>query len=278
MEYPKFSVAMCVYGGDNPEWFRTAVESVLNQMVLPDEIVLVVDGPVPEALEQVISGYEQQSVFKVIRLAENQGHGNARRTSLEHCSHELVALMDADDLSVPNRFERQLATFTKDPKVSIVGGNITEFCGEQSHVVGVRCVPQEDADIKTYMKVRCPMNQVTVMLKKSCVQAAGGYIDWFCNEDYYLWLRMHLAGMKFANVPEVLVNVRVGEDMYRRRGGWKYFQSEAKLQKYMLDHHVIGFGTYTMNVAKRLIVQVLLPNRLRGWVFQKFARSKQNND
>ena len=274
MDYPKFSVAICVYGGDHPEWFRTAVESILKQTAPPDEVVLVVDGPVPETLDHAISGYEQQSVFTVIRLAENQGHGNARRTGLEHCSHELVALMDADDISVPERFALQLARFAQDPTLSAVGGNITEFCGEPDHIVGVRSVPQDDAEIKAYMKVRCPMNQVTVMLKKSDVAAAGGYIDWYCEEDYYLWLRMHLQGMKFANVPAILCNVRVGEDMYRRRGGLRYFKSEAKLQKYMLDRHVIGFGTYTMNVAKRLIVQVLLPNCLRSWVFQNFARSK----
>ena len=85
---------------------------------------------------------------------------------------------------------------------------------------------------------------------------------------------MHLAKRNFANIPQVLVNVRVGEDMYQRRGGLKYFVSEAKLQKYMLDHGVINVGTYVMNVTTRLIVQVLLPNRLRGWVFRKFARSK----
>ena len=277
MEYPKFSVAMCVYGGDDPAWFQTAVESVLNQTVPPAEVVVVVDGSVPETLDRVIRNYAQHPVCKVIHLADNQGHGNARRISLDNCSHELVALMDADDISVPQRFEWQLAAFAKEPEVSAVGGNITEFCGEPDHIVGVRAVPQDDAGIQSYMKYRCPMNQVTVMVRKSHVAAAGGYIDWYCEEDYYLWLRMSLQGMKFANVPEVLCNVRVGEDMYQRRGGLKYFQSEAKLQKYMLEHKVINFGTYAMNVAKRLIVQVLLPNQLRGWVFQKFARSKQND-
>ena len=278
MKYPKFSVAMCVYGGDDAEWFQTSVESLLNQTAPPDEVVLVVDGPVPEGLGHVISHYEKDARFKVVRLAENQGHGNARRVSLEHCSHELVALMDADDISVPRRFELQLDQFLQKPELSIVGGNISEFCGEPDHIVGVRAVPQDDMEIKDYMKYRCPMNQVTVMFRKRDVDAAGGYIDWYCEEDYYLWLRMSLQGMKFSNVPEVLCNVRVGEDMYQRRGGRKYFLSEAKLQKYMLNHEVIGFGTYLMNVAKRLIVQVLLPNRLRGWVFQKFARSKQDYD
>ena len=116
------------------------------------------------------------------------------------------------------------------------------------------------------------MNQMTVMFRKAAVDGAGGYVDWYCDEDYYLWLRMMLAGAKFANLPETLVNVRVGKEMYRRRGGMRYFKSEAKLQKWMLDNKIIGFGTYAVNVAKRLIVQVLMPNRIRSWVFQKFAR------
>ena len=116
------------------------------------------------------------------------------------------------------------------------------------------------------------MNQVTAMFKKTSVKKVGGYIDWYCNEDYYLWVRMAKAGMRFANLPDGLVNVRVGKDMYSRRGGIKYFRSEAKLQKYMLDNGVINFWTYFMNVNKRLVVQVLLPNRIRGWVFKKFAR------
>lgn len=274
MERQKFSVAMCVYGGDDPQWFAQAVDSILNQTAVPDEVVLVVDGPVPETLDAIISGYEQNPIFRVVRLKENQGHGNARRASLDGCTNELVALMDADDLSLPDRFERQLAVFAEKPQTDIVGGIIDEFIDDPGQVVGVRHVPCTDGEIKEYLKTRCPMNQVTVMFKKSSVAAVGGYVDWYNDEDYYLWLRMYLAGMTFANLPETLVHVRVGKDMYRRRGGWRYFKSEAKLQKYMLQHHVIGFGTYAMNVAKRLIVQVLLPNRLRGWVFQMFARSK----
>ena len=274
MSETKFSVSMCVYGKDDPQFFRAAVESILNQTVTPSEVVLVVDGPVPEELDAVIRGYEAMPIFRVVRFAENQGHGNARRAGLAACSNELVALMDADDLSAPDRFQKQLAKFAGDPSLDIVGGMITEFVGEPDNVVARRDVPLEDQDIKQYMKKRCPMNQVTVMFKKTSVNRVGGFIDWYCDEDYYLWLRMTLAEMQFGNVPDVLVNVRVGEEMYQRRGGKKYFLSEAKLQKYMLDHKIIGFFTYMMNVNKRLIVQVLLPNKLRGWVFQKFARKK----
>lgn len=274
MSYQKFSVSMSTYANDNPDWLKEAVESILNSTVKPDEVVLVVDGPIPQVIDDIVTEYESNPIFKVIRLVENQGHGNARRTGLENCSNDLVALMDSDDISLPERFKKQLAVFNENPELSIVGGNITEFINEPENVVGKRTVPENDCEIKEYIKTRCPMNQVTVMFKKKDIDEVGGYIDWFCEEDYYLWLRMYLKDMKFANLPDILVNVRVGEDMYQRRGGIKYFISEAKLQKYMLNNKVIGFKTYFMNVVKRLIVQVLLPNKIRGFVFKKFAREK----
>jgi len=274
----KFSVSMCVYGGDNAEFFDVALDSVIGQTVQPAEIVLTVDGPIPEAIENVIQKYRTQLAgtaiqLRVVYLEKNMGHGEARRICFENCSYDLIALMDADDLSVPDRFEKQLAVFEKNPELSIVGGNIQEFIGITDNCVGKRIVPETDADIKAYMQKRCPMNQVTVMFCKSDVAEVGGYIDWFCEEDYYLWIRLALAGKQFANVPENLVNVRVGEEMYQRRGGWKYFVSEAKLQTFMLKKGIIGLPRYIINVAQRLVLQVLMPNRLRGYIFQIFARS-----
>ena len=277
--YPPFSVSMCVYGGDNADWFDASLESVINQTLKPNEIVLVVDGPVPQKIDDIVQKYnricEDKIYFNVVRLPSNEGHGNARRKSLNHCQYEYVALMDADDISVPERFEKQLDCFLQDDTLSIVGGNIVEFISDTGETAGKRIVPQEDAQIKTYMKSRCPMNQVTVMFKKHDVEEVGGYIDWYCEEDYYLWLRLALANKRFFNLDDILVRVRVGNEMYNRRGGLEYFKSEAKLQKYMFNNHVIGIGTYTINVAKRFVVQVLLPNKIRGWVFRKFAREKE---
>ncbi len=273
MSLTPFSVAMCVYDGDNADHFKVAVDSILNQTVQPDEVVLVVDGHVSSPLASLICEYEKIPCFKIIRLKENQGHGVARRESLKNCSYDYVALMDADDISVPTRFEKQLKVLNDNKSISVVGGNISEFIDFEDNIVGHRNVPFEDSEIKRYLKTRCPMNQVTVMFRKKDVNDVGGYIDWYCEEDYYLWLRMYLKGMCFSNIPEVLVNVRVGKEMYQRRGGLRYFKSELKLQTYMLKNKIIGFPTYLVNVGKRLIVQVLLPNRLRGWVFRKFARS-----
>ena len=268
----KFSVSMCVYGKDDPAWFKTAVDSVIEQTRRPDEIVLVVDGPVPRELGAVIDEYEKLDFFKVIRFEVNRGHGEARRAGLENCTYDVVALMDADDISVRDRFEKQISEFEKDGDLDIIGGNITEFIDTTDNAVGQRVVYSSNEEIRRDMRNRCPMNQMTVMFKKSSVQSVGGYVDWFCDEDYYLWLRMLLADMRFKNIPETLVYARVGKEMYQRRGGARYFKSEAKLQGFMLKNKVISFPRYMINVNKRLIVQVLLPNKLRGWVFKKFAR------
>jgi len=269
----KFSVSMCVYQKDNAQWIKEAIESILNQTHKASEIVIVVDGPVPDTINQVIKRYEENEQFKVIRLPENQGHGKARQCGLENCSNELIALMDADDICVKDRFEQQIRFF-EDNKVDIVGGNIAEFIGEPENIIAYRTVYCSDEEIKRDMKNRCPFNQVTVMFKKSSVLKAGGYIDWFNNEDYYLWIRMLLNGCNMKNTGTVLANVRVGNDMYQRRGGLNYFKSEVKLQRYMLNCEVIDVCTYLINVTKRFIVQVVLPNRIRSWVFKKFARKK----
>lgn len=268
---------MCVYHGDDPGHFAKAIRSVIEQTLQPNEIVLTVDGPIPNTIDAVIESIgrklaDTSILFKVVRLEQNRGHGEARRICLENCSHELIALMDADDISASNRFERQMNYIRAHPEVSAVGGNISEFIDTPEHIVSKRIVPATDEKIRNFMGKRCPMNQMTVLFRKSDVEKAGGYIDWYCEEDYYLWIRMALAGMKFGNVDEILVNVRVGAEMYQRRGGIRYFKSEAKLQKYMLDHKIISVSRYLVNVGERFVLQVLMPNKLRGWAFRKFAR------
>ncbi len=270
----KFSVCMSVYKNDNPNYFFDAVKSIYNQTCPPDEIVLVIDGPIPKVLQDTIDSLTQEiDIIKVITLDRNMGHAFARQTCLDAAKNNLCAVMDADDLSVPDRFEKQLTAFEEHPEVSVVGGLISEFIHKTDNLVGTRTVPEMDADIKEYMKSRCPMNLVTVMLKKNDVMKVGGYQDWYCEEDYYLWIRLALGGYKLYNIQERLVNVRVGEEMYQRRGGMKYFKSEAKLQKYMFDHKIISMPKYFFNVAIRFAVQVAMTNSIRGWVFQNFARN-----
>ena len=269
-----FSVAISVYKSDDPKFFDRALFSITEmQTIKPDEIVLVVDGPVCEELNRVIEKYERlYSIFHIIRLEKNGGLGNALKIAVESSKYDLIARMDSDDVSVPTRFEQQLRYFEEHPEVDIVGGDITEFIGDESNIVGKRVVPKSNEEIREYMRRRCAFNHMSVMYKRNAVQGAGGYQDWFCNEDYYLWIRMWLNHAVFANTGSILVNVRVGKEMYQRRGGWKYFKSEAKLQSFMLKKGVIRVPRYLVNVSERLILQVLMPNKVRGWVFRTFAR------
>jgi glycosyltransferase involved in cell wall biosynthesis len=271
-----FSVSMSVYEKDDPQYLSIAMESVFEQTVKPTEVVLVVDGPVPETTSQIIetmlSTYKN---LKVSHLEKNMGHGWSRRIGLKNCNCELVAIMDSDDICVPNRFEKELQCFENDKDLSVVGGYIGEFEGDVKNIIGIRKVPLDDHEIKQYLKLRCPFNQMSVMFRKSHVNNVGGYQDWHCEEDYYLWIRMALAGCKFKNLPENLVFVRMNQDSYMRRGGLRYFKSEAALQMYMYENKVIGFFRLLINVLIRFIVQVLMPNRLRKWIFKKWFRAKK---
>lgn len=274
MDRIEFSVAMSVYKNDCADYVRRALDSITqDQTVKPSEVVLVADGPLSDDLNEMLDQYEmQESTLRVIRQGKNTGLGLALKHAVEHCQYEWIARMDSDDISVPSRFEQQVSYICKNPDVDIVGGNIAEFIDLESNIVGVRQVPTTDRELKEYAKRRCPFNHMTVMFKKQAILDVGGYQHWHYNEDYYLWLRMILADKKFANLDANLVKVRVGKEMYQRRGGLMYFKSEAKLQGFMLKNKVIGFPRYVANVSLRLVLQVLMPNRVRGFIFQKFAR------
>ena len=274
-----YSVLMSLYKKEKAEYLRLSLDSMIHQTVAPDEIVLVEDGPLTDELGAVICEYQNRypELFHIVINRANLGLGLALNKGLEACRNELVARMDTDDSSKSDRCEKQLLYFSEHPETAVLSGQIKEFISTPGKVVGKRVVPKTDAELKAYMKRRCPFNHMAVMFKKSDVLSAGNYQDWFCNEDYYLWIRMALLGMEFANLPDTLVNVRVGEDMYSRRGGIRYFKSEAKLQGFMLKKGMISLPRYLLNVAERLVLQVLMPNRVRGWVFRKFAR-ESNGD
>ncbi len=275
----EFSVLMSVYKNDIAKNVIVAIKSIIEQTVRPSQIVIVVDGPVPNECMDALNSIKDEygELIEIYPLEENVGLGNALKEGMKHCKYELVARMDSDDISVEDRFEKQLAMFEKDSELSAVGSDIAEFIGEKENVVSIRDVPQSHDDICAYLKKRCPLNHVSVMLKKSDVEKAGGYLHWFYNEDSYLWVRMYLAGCKFANIKENLVLVRINEDTFYRRGGKKYYNSERDLFKYMLNNKIITKGQYRKSCFLRYIIQVLMPNWLRKFVFLKMMRKSPAN-
>lgn len=276
MTISPFSVLMSVYRNDKPEDFLEAVKSVsVKQTLPPDEIVIVVDGPVPESLEKTIIEIEKNiPSSRILWQKENKGLGQALNIGMKACSNELVARMDADDISVPDRFEKQIAYMKSHPEVTVCGGQISEFIDSPENVVAYRKVPLDPIDCLNYFKDRDPLNHMTVLLKKSAVMKVGNYQPWHLDEDTYLWGRLLKNGYRIANLQDILVNVRVGKEMYARRGGWKYFKSDSKILKWKLDNGFLSHSRFFYNYMARFGVQVLMPNSLRAWIFKKLLRSK----
>lgn len=274
----KYSVLMSVYKNEKVEYFNEAIESLLNQTAPPDEIVLVRDGMVYEELQNTIDGYVSKypNIFTYLPLEENGGLGKALAYGLPYCRNELIGRMDTDDISVPNRFEKQLDFMQNNPDVDIVGGNIAEFLGSPEQIVQYRVVYGTHEEIVNDIQNRSPMNHVTVMFKKSSVLKAGNYESFYQFEDWYLWVKMYLSGCKFANLNDNLVNVRIF-DMSARRGGKKYYKSCKRLLKIMRENKIIGRFKYIKVKTVRFIGYVLLPNKLRSFLYTKMLRKKTNN-
>lgn len=265
---------MSLYIKEKPEYLKQAIQSMLNQTYQPDEIVIVKDGKITNELQIVLDEYKDRypKTFNVVGYEKNKGLGLALEYGLKYCKNELIARMDTDDVAVKNRCEVQLDFLQKNPEITIVGGQIEEFMGEIDNIIGKRVVPEKHANIIKYMKKRCPFNHMTVMFRKQDVLDVGSYQDWHYNEDYYLWIRLVMAGKKFANLSDILVKVRVDMDMYQRRGGKKYFVSERNIQRLMLKNDIIGYPRYILNISERLVLQIFMPNWLRKVTYMLLAR------
>lgn len=268
-----YSVLMSVYYKENPSFLKQSMQSILQQTQKTNDFVLVCDGPLNEELDTVISEMKQQfeGCMNVVRLAENVGLGRALNVGIKHCKNELVARMDSDDISYPDRCVRQIAEFQNDPALDICSGGIEEFEDTPEHIESSRIPPETHEEIYEFAKKRCPFNHPCVMYRKSAVEAAGGYQDFYHLEDYFLWVRMLLNGSKGYNLQQPLLWMRAGNDMYKRRAGWTYAKSQIKLFKFMRQKKMIGWGSYCVSCAIRT-ASALAPNGLRRFMFEKLLR------
>ena len=266
----KFSVLMSLYIKEKPENLIECIESILNQTVKADEIVIVKDGPLTDELENTLSKYinENPKLYTIVPLEKNVGLGLALAEGISHCKNELVARMDTDDIARNDRFEKQLAEFEKNPALDICGSHILEFEDDVKNIVARRKVPLDDKSIKEYQKKRDSFNHMTVMYKKSSVLKAGNYQSCMLMEDTLLWVNMILSGATCANVDDFLVDARIGKGMYERRGGWAYFKKYKQARKRVRETGYIGFFDYYYTLLVQFGVAIM-PNKVRGFVFKK---------
>lgn len=268
-----YSVLMSVYYKEKPQYLKQAMESIQGQTVPTDDFVLVCDGPLNEPLDKVIAEKQQEMgiTLNVVRLAKNGGLGNALNEGIKHCKNELVARMDSDDIAYLDRCEKQLEVFSARPEVSICSGTVEEFTTTLDTVDARRVPPETNAEIIEFAKKRCPFNHPCVMYKRSAIEAVGSYQDFYLLEDYYLWIRLLMAGYQGYNIQEPLLHMRAGSDMYKRRAGWKYAKTQMRLFKYMKDSGFIGNGQYIESCVIRS-GSSLAPNWLRKFMFEKVLR------
>ena len=202
----KYSVLMAVYQKDDPNFLKESIESILKQTIFPSEFVIVIDGPITEYLNSVITKYSKKhsKVFKIIRLEKNVGLGKALKEGINHCSYEFIARMDADDYSFPDRIEKELKYLNENPQIDLIGTQAIEFINDINNPVQYNNFPTKHEDIVKYSHSRNPYSHPSVIFKKSKVLNAGSYQDAYLCEDYDLWIRMIQTGCKCANLPEYL--------------------------------------------------------------------------
>lgn len=273
-KYENYSVLMSVYYKENPQYLEEAIKSIQEQTLLTDNFVLVCDGPLTAALDKVITQKEQEmgDVLDVIRLNRNRGLGNALNEGIKHCKNELIARMDSDDIAYTDRCEKQKSIFELHSEVSLCSGIVEEFSQSPDSVDARRVLPETNAEIIEFAKERNPFNHPCVMYKKSAVEAVGSYQDFYLLEDYYLWLRMLMAGYQGYNLQEPLLHMRAGSDMYKRRSGLKYAIMQVALFRFMRKNRFISTKKYIKSCIIRS-ASSFAPNWIRKSVFKKILRN-----
>ena len=272
----KFSVLLSVYFRENPKYFKQAIDSIINQTVVPNEIVLIKDGPLTDDLNNLINNYvcSKPNLFKVIELSTNKGLGNALAIGVLECSNEVIARMDTDDICKLNRFEKQLKFLEENPEIALVGTNVEEFNSVPGDLKRYRKMPEKGYQLMHFSRFRNPVNHPTVMFRKSKVLEAGNYNgDILLFEDFSLFIRMLQKGSSFYNMQECLLYFRtgIGIEVIKRRSGLYYVKNEWKFAKLALKIKNLTFFEWVFYICTKLPLR-LLPPKVILFVYNKFLR------
>lgn len=270
----KFSVLMSVYYKDKKEYLNEAIESIINQTLLPNELIIVEDGPLTSEINTLLTNYTQKYEWiKLVKLAENRGLGEALREGIKYCKYEYIARMDADDFSLPNRFEKQINFLQKNLEIDLLGGYICEYDEELINPISIREVPLQAEEIKKFMRARNPFNHVSVIFKRSAVLLSGNYENMLYFEDYYLWCKMLSNNCNIMNMNEVLVNVRAGKSFFKRRGGIRYAKAVIHFEKSIMKLGIIT----ELECVKFILIKIIMaifPPCIREYIYMKKLRKR----
>ncbi|MGO4922425.1 glycosyltransferase [Bifidobacterium choerinum] len=268
-----YSVLMSVYFREKPEFLSTALASMIEQTRRPEQIVLVEDGPLPQNLEDMISSFDARypNLFTVVRLPKNGGLGNALAQGILSCRNDVVARMDSDDYSFPERMEKELRVLIEE-ELDFVGSQIVEFEDDPSNPIAQSMLPVGQRDIEAYSKRRNPFRHPSIVFRKSAVLSAGNYSSKYLYfEDWDLFNRMLANGCRVVNIDEPLVAMRVNNNFYERRGGVGYMRYVWKFNVGQLKSKYFTIPQFIKTTIPRIIV-CCMPNVLRSFVYTKLLR------
>jgi glycosyltransferase involved in cell wall biosynthesis len=230
---PTVSVLMSTYMGESAANLAAAIESIYAQTVPPDQIVLVIDGPVCDEQEAVIARYgadRRAGRIDIVRLPGGRGLAQAMNAGLEQCICDYVARMDSDDISMPDRLELQLAYVERDPSLEVVGSWSEEFF-EDGTKSQLKITPVRHDAIVSALRWRNVLVHPALLIRTAALRQVGGYMAEFGKlEDYDLFVRLAQAGVRFHNIPKVLVRVRSSLEQRARRGGLDYCVREVRFR------------------------------------------------
>ena len=273
-ELQPYSVLMSVYSGENAEFFKQSLESLYVQTYPADEIVLVCDGILNEALDNVISVYGEKFAgkLKVHRLEKHGGTAKCANTGLALCKNEYIMKMDSDDICLKDRAEKQMTYLAQHPEISIIGSYIQEFNSDTGEDIATRCPPTENDEIRKFAKRRAPFNNQTLVYKKSLAVSIGGYSEELerC-EDYDFMVRMLIAGAIAANIPEVLVRYRVTSGNLNRRRNFRNTKSFIAVRKKIRKTGFSSFIDFLVPCAGQVIL-FIIPSCVTGFLYKKLLR------
>lgn len=272
----KYSVLMSVYKNDDPVFLKTALESIYEyQTRKPDEIVVVFDGKLTDELYDVLDKFRENKENVVFYYPQdvNRGLGQALKIGSRKCTGDYIFRMDSDDISVSDRFEKQIKYIEEHPDIDVLGTDIAEFdTSPENENMRRRVCPHKHDDIVKMGKKRNPMNHVSVCMKRTALEKCGGYETLLLLEDYYLWLKMIACGCKLENMNEALVNVRVGNGFDGKRGSKERVTGWRELQKFMLKHKMINRIEAAVNMVY-IVGFVYCPTGLKKLVYDKLLRN-----
>ncbi|EFE7186531.1 TPA: glycosyltransferase [Escherichia coli] len=227
----KHAVIMCIYNGDNVNNVKLAVDSILNQTV-NNHLYIYVDGEVNPFLNTYLNKEESNHRIFIFRSEFNLGlaYGlNFLIDEIQSKSYEYISRMDGDDISLLDRLERQELYLNKHPDVDVIGSYCTEFGSDCS--LPVKKLPQYHDELVRFSVLRCPLIHPTVMFRAKVFKHGLRYpINTYLSEDLALWYEMIYLGLKFGNVPDVLLKYRLTDSTLSRRKGLKKAGNEIALR------------------------------------------------